>query len=189
MRMSFKWIEFRNLKEAYMIVVIALIMVVILSGILANIPKESRFLLPQALLFTVVQTVFGILFFVLNMWLLSESGLIFVLMNGLNSFFLIILLVAFIDGLLLYGVKRIVFKYITLDSKLLTLSEYIIQWSLIYITVYQVMYDNIFPNVSVALLRKFSVSHPSELMIGILPSLISVWVALIFYKIKNKLIQ
>ncbi|MDO4712260.1 MAG: hypothetical protein Q4A75_09805, partial [Peptostreptococcaceae bacterium] len=62
-------------------------------------------------------------------------------------------------------------------------------WSLIYITVYQVLYDNIFPHLDISLLKDLSVSDPGELMIGILPSLISVWVALIFYKMKEGSLQ
>lgn len=127
--------------------------------------------------------------FILNMWLLSETGCLSLLLSGWNSFFLVILLVAFVDGLLLYGIKCVLFKKITVDARVLTLSEYIIQWSLIYITVYQVLYDNIFPHLDISLLKDLSVSHPGELMIGILPSLISVWVALILYKMRERLLQ
>lgn len=171
-----------------MFVLIMLLLLISSSGIMTKMSKESRFLLPKALFFTTVQTAFGMIFFIINIWLLSESGLITLLLSGLNSFFLLILLVAFLDGLLLYRVEYIFLKKITLDVRIITLSEYVIQWLLIYITVYQVLYDNIFPHIDVSLLRDFSVSSPSELMITILPSLISVWVSLVLYKIRDNLL-
>lgn len=169
-----------------MIVAIALLLVISLSGVLTRMPKESRFLLPSALLLTIIQTTIGMLFFALNMWILSETGWINWLLSGWNSFFLVILLIAFVDGLLLYGITYAFFKRISVDKRIFTLSEYIIQWGLIYITVYQVMYDSIFPQLDMSMLKEFSVNQPNELMIGILPSLISVWVAVIMYKVKER---
>lgn len=168
-----------------MILTIVLFLVIGLSGFLTRLPKETRFFLPKALLLTIVETLIGTIFFALNMWLLVVTKGLNVLLSGVNSIFLVFLLIAFVNGLLLYGLQCIFFKKIKVETRVLTLMEYIIQWSLIYITVYQVLYDNILPQMNISVVKDFSVSNPSELMIGILPSLISVWVAVILYKLKK----
>lgn len=66
-----------------------------------------------------------------------------------------------------------------------TLIEYYIQWGLIYITLYQVTIDNFIKGSDFKKLIEGGVDNPAYLMLAILPSFISVWVAIIMYKLEK----
>lgn len=70
------------------------------------------------------------------------------------------------------------------------LCEYIIQWGLIYMTIYQVMFDNFLSvlkneNFKASDISQLNLTDPSELIILVLPSLISVWIALVLSRLKK----
>lgn len=59
---------------------------------------------------------------------------------------------------------------------------------LIYITVYQVVFDNLINTVKGLNIDTLSITNPSDLIVSVLPSLISIWIGLIFYKTKKDMI-
>lgn len=165
-----------------------LLILIFLSGFFTRMHKAYRFSLWKAVLLTAVGTITGMVFFTGLMWLVIFTGLNNTLITDTGSIFVLILLIAFIDGIFLYWIADFVFRKIKVQIQVFTLSEYIIQWSLIYITVYQVIYDNIFPKQETSILENFDFNNPSQVIVGVLPSLISVWIGLILYKLsKDKL--
>ncbi len=63
-------------------------------------------------------------------------------------------------------------------------------WGLLYVTVYQVMFDNFLSilkneNFKASDIGQLNLTDPSELIILVLPSLISVWIALVLSRLKK----
>lgn len=106
--------------------------------------------------------------------------------SGSGDFFLLVLFLAVLVGILLYWLQVWLFPKCRISLRVLNLSEYIIQWGLIYITGYQVLFDSLFAKESLDSLSQLKLSNPTDLMSLILPALISVWIALILYKMRQK---
>lgn len=166
-----------------------LILVIILSGFVFKFKKEDRFLILKAVSIVILQTVIVSIFFVLFMFLVSNTFLNNYLLPDLNSFFGLIILIAITDGVILYWINRLLFRKKPISNKIYTIIEYIIQWSLIYITVYQVIFDNLTTDgLDKLKLESLNITNPADLILFILPSLISVWIAVIMEKLKKEYI-
>ncbi len=99
-----------------------------------------------------------------------------------NLFFLLGILVI-ISGLMLYGGLRIFKKFFPLSTTTLTIIEYYIQWTLIYITVYQAIFSNVRKITQVAhYIRVGNFLDPNLFVVIILPSFISAWIAIVLLK-------
>lgn len=172
---------------------ILLIGLVLSLGLLTGIDKERRFDLAKAFFIVVAETLIGSALFVLFVVLLFQTSLYRWFAVSIESWFIIILLIAIIDGVIIYWLNRWLIPKLKISHQVQTLCEYIIQWALIYMTVYQVVFDNLInPNMLEDItgtgLAAIDIASPSELVILILPSLISVWIAIILDKVyKNKL--
>lgn len=165
-----------------------LIGIIILSGYLAGVEKNRRFNIAKSFLIVAAKTIACSLSFVLFMILIYKTPLSNILIADVESLFVVILLVAVIDGIILYHISRIIFPKLNISNQVLTLCEYIIQWSLIYITIYQVLFDNILKNAefkSIIEISNLNIANPSDLIIAVLPSLISTWISVILYKFKE----
>lgn len=79
-----------------------------------------------------------------------------------------------------------IFKF---SATTLTLVEYYIQWSLIYVTVYQAIFSNIKKIKSITkFIEVGNFLNPDLIVVLVLPSFISAWIAVILYKKHIKVI-
>ena len=89
-------------------------------------------------------------------------------------------LTSLVEAVLLFLAARAAFKFSTTT---LTLVEYYIQWSLIYVTVYQAIFSNIKHISTIThFIRVGNFLDPNLLVVVVLPSFISAWIAVILYK-------
>lgn len=101
----------------------------------------------------------------------------------LGNLFLLLGALVIMSGLLLYeGLKRFN-KNHPISEITLTLIEYCIQWCLIYVTVYQSIFNNIAKIHTITkMITTVHVLNPDLLVVIILPSFISVWIAVVLLK-------
>lgn len=157
----------------------------VISGYLVKLPRETRFVFPKAVLLVIVEGILAMIAFALFFGFTLVTGLFNLLLAGADSIFIIVLFIALLNGLLLYWLQELTYDRLGVNQQVLTLGEYIIQWSLIYITVYQVLFDSLFSKSQVTNLIKLELTSPNNMMVAILPALISVWIAIIIYKLKH----
>lgn len=162
-----------------------LFVAIVVSGFLVGFKKEKRFCLLKATVFVGAETLIGSLLFFLIMLLISQTFLKHVFLADFSSLFVVILFVAVIDGFILYWINRFLIPKFSIGKLTQTLSEYIIQWSLIYITIYQIVFEYIKLDISEAKLESLSLTNPSDVAIMVLPTLISVWIAIILHRINT----
>lgn len=169
---------------------LCLLLLVAFSGYLANLEKSKRFNLFKALLLVVGEAFIGMVSFILFAFVIAVSALSFILVESGGSLFIVVLLLAVMNGFILYWMNRWLFPKFSISNQVQTLCEYIIQWLLIYVTVYQDLFNNLDSFLKLAELSandfgKWDLTHPSVLTLLVLPSLISVWVGIILYKTKE----
>lgn len=70
----------------------------------------------------------------------------------------------------------------------ITMMEYYIQWTLIYVTIYQAMFDDLFKSSKrlVAEISSGSMLVPEDLILVLFPALIATWMAIAIYKVHQK---
>ena len=105
-----------------------------------------------------------------------------------SSLFSMILLIAVFTGIILYHLLKMVQRKLDWPITAMTLVEYYIQWTLIYITIYQVLFND-FVKSSQKMLRVAQdsmVINPDLLVIALCPSLIPTWIAIVLYKFYRK---
>lgn len=87
------------------------------------------------------------------------------------------------SGIFVYWGMRLAAHVFKFSTTTLTLIEYYIQWSLIYVTVYQAIFSNVKKISSIAhFIRVGNFLDPNLAIVLILPSFISAWIAVILYK-------
>ena len=176
-------------KEIDMILNIGVLLVlVIFIGYFAGVSKERRFDLPKAFVFVACETVIGITLFIAFNFFVYRTALAEVLSDFLGSLFLLILNIAIINGIILYWVIRLLVRKFNINDRVVVLSEYIIQWSLIYITIYQVIFDNLLSKEVLEEMMKLDITTPADVMTFVLPAHISSWVAVVLYRVYRKYI-
>lgn len=107
----------------------------------------------------------------------------------LGNLFVLIGILVIISGILLYLGLRIFNKVFPLSITTLTLIEYYIQWTLIYITVYQAIFSNVKKITQVAhYIKVGNFLDPNLFVVIILPSFISAWIAVVLFKRYQKAI-
>ncbi|MFZ7334584.1 SA1002 family membrane protein [Streptococcus pluranimalium] len=166
-----------------------LVVVLLLSDFLANLTREKRFHLVKATIIVSIETCLGVLLFTVFIFLSSYTVLNHFLLSDISSLFSVILLIAVINGFLIYWVNVLLMSKFKINHSVQILCEYIIQWSLIYITVYQVLFDNLVTfikssNISQLSIKALDIADPADLILLVLPSLISVWISVILYRLK-----
>lgn len=170
-----------------------LILIIVVSGFLAGLDKKKRFYFLKATFLVGIETIIGVVLFGSFFFVIMQTFLKDIFLAGIGSLFALVLLIAVIDGFIIYWWNRIFIPKLKVSHQVQTLGEYIIQWSLIYITVYQVIFDNFIATIQSASSKSFSVdnfslTNPSDLIIIVLPTLISVWISIILYKTKENAI-
>lgn len=167
-----------------------LLALVALSGFLAGFKPGSRFDLLKACALVGLETIVGSLLFLALAVVISGTFLKSIFIFGVGSIFSFVLLLAAVNGLVLYWLNRWLIPRFKISARVQTICEYIIQWTLIYITVYQVIFDNLRDSVQALgadglAVANLDVTNPSDLVILLLPSLISVWISIILYKLRE----
>lgn len=153
-------------------------------GHVINSKRLERFVFVKTLAVFVGMLLFStIVFLLLVLILLYISG--FTAAPLSKSPFTTIFMMILISGMFLYFVVSKLAKKWHLSMTIFTLIEYYIQWGLIYITLYQVAIDNFIKGSDFEKLIEGGVNNPAYLMLAILPSFISVWVAIIMYKLEK----
>lgn len=164
-----------------------LLFVIVFMGFLVKFPKEKRFNFLKSFVIVYAEVIMTSILFVGLLFGIMKTPLRNYMLNTPNSLFVVVLLIAIIDGIIISWFNRWLIPKFNVTLQVQTLCEYIIQWSLIYITVYQVIFDNIVKSAKLlkspeATLANMDILNPADMMMIILPSLISVWIGVIVYK-------
>lgn len=115
------------------------------------------------------------------------------LINIGPGLFLGVISVALASGIIMFLIVQPIFKRAGVGLEILTITEYYIQWFLIYVTVYQVIFDQLNGLGRVVNERDLtqelnsylsSILDPSALIAILLPVLLSIWVAVAIAKIR-----
>lgn len=166
------------------IIEVLLLVVAILIGWLVSSNKHRRFAFFKALILLLFMIILstaifaGILYGILRMDTLISN-------ISIRSLFTIVFLIMVISGFILYFFLCLILRNKEVSSTTVTLIEYYIQWSLIYVTIYQVAFDKLIKLDQLSKIIQGSPIDPTILIILILPSFISCWMAVIFYKVHN----
>lgn len=168
----------------------ALLVLIIFSGSLAGLGKQKSLKIVKAFAFVGLETFLGCVLFESLVLIFFITPLGQVLNNGIEGLFSVILIIAILNGIILYWLNRFLNVKFRISSQVQVLCEYIIQWGLIYVTVYQVMFDNFLSilkneNFKASDISNLNLTDPSDLIILVLPSLISVWIALVLSRLKK----
>ncbi|GAA1636919.1 MULTISPECIES: hypothetical protein [Brevibacterium] len=115
------------------------------------------------------------------------------LINIGPGLFLGVISVALASGIIMFLIVQPIFKRTGVGLEILAITEYYIQWFLIYVTVYQVIFDQLNGLGRVVNERDLtqelnsylsSILDPSALIAILLPVLLSIWVAVAIAKIR-----
>lgn len=155
---------------------------VILAALIVLFKSENKFQFLKAAVLFVFQLFFStinfLLFFVISYLLMHDKDHV-----DLGNLFLLLAIFVILSGILLYWGMRIAAKFLKFSTTVLTLIEYYIQWGLIYVTVYQAIFSNIKRISSIShFIRVGNFLDPNLIVVIILPSFISAWIAIILYK-------
>lgn len=118
------------------------------------------------------------------MYLLLTIGVTNIIGQQLESVFLLGIVVIISTSLLLYFLLNLTTKKIILPMTLMKIIEYYIQWLLIYVTIYQVIFDQFIVSSEVKNTLQGNLDEPVAIIIVILPSFISIWIAVVLFRIR-----
>lgn len=105
-----------------------------------------------------------------------------------DSIFSLILLIAVLIGILMSNFLRWFQKHFHYRPTSLTIMEYYIQWSLIYTTIYQVIFNDLSKSSKymIRIVAESRIINPDYLIMALFPALISTWIAIVIYKVRQK---
>ncbi|RBR64285.1 hypothetical protein EB38_01656 [Enterococcus faecalis] len=147
-----------------MIELILLLSVILLGLLIGNKRMDKWLFLKALLLFSVMLSV-SILISV-AMYLLLTIGVANVIGEQLESLFLLGIVVIISTSLLLYFLLNLTTKKIVLPIALMKIIEYYIQWVLIYVTIYQVIFDQFIVSSEVKIrYKELSMSQSQSLLL------------------------
>ncbi|EGO6635375.1 SA1002 family membrane protein [Enterococcus faecalis] len=156
-----------------------LLLSVILLGLLIGNKRVDKWLFLKALLLFSVMLSVSILISV-AMYLLLTIGVANVIGEQLELGIVVIIS----TSLLLYFLLNLTTKKIVLPIALMKIIEYYIQWVLIYVTIYQVIFDQFIVSSEVKNTLQGTIDEPVAIIIVILPSFISIWIAVVLFRIR-----
>ena len=89
----------------------------------------------------------------------------------------------FLAGIFLFVVLKGVARWQPLSNTVLTLIEYYIQWSLIYATIYQIIFDNLLKTLQIVKnVSALTTISSNVVLVAVLSSFIASWLGIILYK-------
>lgn len=165
------------MKTTYIFAAIAVLLLMIIS-----FRSDNKFQFLRAFFIFIIGLILSTINFIL-LFLVSDMLIRDVKSVSLGSLFLLMGIFVVISGIMIYLFMRLVSRLGHFSPTVLTILEYYIQWSLIYMTVYQVLFSNA---TSIHTFTKFirvgNFLDPNILTILVLPSFISIWIATILFK-------
>lgn len=160
----------------YFVIATIILLVVILFR------SENKFEFLKAAILFLVQIFFSsinfFIFIIIAIFMMNELDHI-----SLGNLFMLLAVCIILSGIFLFWGMRLAARFLKFSTTTLTLVEYYIQWSLIYVTVYQVIFANI-KNIKeiTDFIRIGNFLDPDDIVVLLLPSFISAWIAVVLYK-------
>ena len=159
-----------------------LLVIMVAVGIIAERRKKERFAFFKALLLLAFLVVLSTLFFIIAIILLYFFSTA-VLKMAMGSLFVLYGLIIILAGIFLFVVLKVVARWQPLSNTVLTLIEYYIQWSLIYATIYQIIFDNLLKTLQIVKnVSALTTISSNVVLIAVLSSFIASWLGIILYK-------
>ena len=159
-----------------------LLVIMVAVGIIAERRKKERFAFFKALLLLAFLVVLSTLFFIIAIILLYFFSTA-VLKMAMGSLFVLYGLIIILAGIFLFVVLKGVARWQPLSNTVLTLIEYYIQWSLIYATIYQLIFDNLLKNLQIVKnVSALTTISSNVVLVAVLSSFIASWLGIILYK-------
>ena len=154
----------------------------VILAIIIIFRSERKFEFLKAAILFIIQVFFStinfLIFFVIAFLLMHDRDSV-----SLGKLFLLLAMFVVFSGIFVYWGMRLAAHVFKFSTTTLTLIEYYIQWSLIYVTVYQAIFSNVKKISSIAhFIRVGNFLDPNLAIVLILPSFISAWIAVILYK-------
>ena len=154
-----------------------LLVIMVAVGIIAERRKKERFAFFKAFL-VVLSTLFFIIAIIL-LYFFSTA----VLKMAMGSLFVLYGLIIILAGIFLFVVLKGVARWQPLSNTVLTLIEYYIQWSLIYATIYQIIFDNLLKTLQIVKnVSALTTISSNVVLVAVLSSFIASWLGIILYK-------
>ncbi|TSO26218.1 hypothetical protein [Lactobacillus sp. LL6] len=171
------------MKVTYFFLALAIITLIVIL-----FKSENKFQFLKAAILFSIQIIFStinfLIFFVISDLLMDNQIHI-----KLGNLFLLLAMFVVLSGILLFWGMLGAAKIFKFSATTLTLVEYYIQWSLIYVTVYQAIFSNIKKIKSITkFIEVGNFLNPDLIVVLVLPSFISAWIAVILYKKHIKVI-
>ena len=159
-----------------------LLMIMVAVGIIAERRKKERFAFFKALLLLAFLVVLSTLFFIIAIILLYFFSTA-VLKMAMGSLFVLYGLIIILAGIFLFVVLKGVARWQPLSNTVLTLIEYYIQWSLIYATIYQIIFDNLLKTLQIVKnVSALTTISSNVVLVAVLSSFIASWLGIILCK-------
>jgi len=170
-------------KIIYWVLLIALI--VITMGINANHTHNMVYI--HSLILITIMVVISMVSFIAILY--CVMAFIFDLrIFHVSSVFSLILLIAVLVGIMLSNFLGWFQHHYHYHMTSLTIMEYYIQWSLIYTTIYQVIFNDLSKSSKYMLkiVAESKIINPDYIIMALFPALISTWIAIVIYKVQQK---
>ncbi|MGZ9851909.1 SA1002 family membrane protein [Limosilactobacillus ingluviei] len=159
-----------------------LLVIMVAVGIIAERRKKERFAFFKDLLLLAFLVVLSTLFFIIAIILLYFFSTA-VLKMAMGSLFVLYGLIIILAGIFLFVVLKGVARWQPLSNTVLTLIEYYIQWSLIYATIYQIIFDNLLKTLQIVKnVSALTTISSNVVLVAVLSSFIASWLGIILYK-------
>ena len=159
-----------------------LLVIMVAVGIIAERRKKERFAFFKAWLLLAFLVVLSTLFFIIAIILLYFFSTA-VLKMAMGSLFVLYGLIIILAGIFLFVVLKGVARWQPLSNTVLTLIEYYIQWSLIYATIYQIIFDNLLKTLQIVKsVSALTTISSNMVLVAVLSSFIASWLGIILYK-------
>ena len=159
-----------------------LLVIMVAVGIIAERRKKERFAFFKALLLLAFLVVLSTLFFIIAIILFYFFSTA-VLKMAMGSLFVLYGLIIILAGIFLFVVLKGVARWQPLSNTVLTLIEYSIQWSLIYATIYQIIFDNLLKTLQIVKnVSALTTISSNVVLVAVLSSFIASWLGIILYK-------
>ena len=158
-----------------------LLVIMVAVGIIAERRKKERFAFFKALLLLAFLVVLSTLFFIIAIILFYSLARRSKMAMG--SLFVLYGLIIILAGIFLFVVLKGVARWQPLSNTVLTLIEYYIQWSLIYATIYQLIFDNLLKTLQIVKnVSALTTISSNVVLVAVLSSFIASWLGIILYK-------
>ena len=161
-------------------------MIIVAISIITSKRKHERFAFLNALLLLFLLVIISTLFFIIIVaiaYFFSNS----IPHLAIGSIFFLYGLIIVIAGILLFFNLQILNHFHRISGTTLTLIEYYIQWSLIYVTIYQILFDNLLKTLKIIRdVSSFTTISTNLILIAVLSSFIASWIGVIFFKFTSE---